>query len=295
MLDGTFRVLNVSKNAQDEWNNKYHLWKSDPLNNVQPRVRIAKHHFPIELATRDLGEKHQLSWVHPITEEEADELKCYNHIPSQQVDFLLKYDTSLGKGQSARSRKKYEGKTLLRIVPCASVTQVTNIAAELQNNITLQNNIALYQQNNDATVMDRRLALQMSEDKQNQPYKPHDKSQSKTQAKVKPDLLNIGMQALQYLEEEASNEENPPKRKKQKTTHTAFSSEIVSFDDHQFAQEVAMEFRRRGYVVGLKLEAIDGESSAAAASSPDVKTLPIGVLFHPNPVSSTKKPTSDAD
>ena len=49
------------------------------------------------------------------------------------MDGLIKYDPSLGKGQSARSKKKHQNTKLFRAVPFVSVKDVTDIVAAIQN------------------------------------------------------------------------------------------------------------------------------------------------------------------
>ena len=50
------------------------------------------------------------------------------------MDHKIKYDPTLGKGQSERSKKKYKDTKLYRVVPFVPVNDVISIVAGIQNN-----------------------------------------------------------------------------------------------------------------------------------------------------------------
>lgn len=142
VLDFVVSAFSVPQCQQDEWKNQYQAWKDDPENNTRPRVRVAKLHYPIELVTRDKGDRSSLSWTSPITAEQAEWLQCYKERSTPAyLDDLLKFNPSLGTGQSKCNIKKFEGYTLLRIAPCASVEQVNKLAADLQQQHSDQSNL----------------------------------------------------------------------------------------------------------------------------------------------------------
>ncbi len=107
---------------------QYKRFVKDPANNKQPRIRIAKFHFPSLLVM----EKH--GWATPLTKEEMDRIGCYkNRSPPPQNDALMKYNPELGTGQTKSANKKYKGESLFRVAPCAELNEVTHIAGTVQN------------------------------------------------------------------------------------------------------------------------------------------------------------------
>lgn len=271
VLDAVVNLFNFSQSQQDELKNQYQAWKDDPKNknNTLPRIHIARLHYPLELITRDKGERTSLPWSAPITKEEADELGCYDDRSTPaHLDDLLKFNPTLGKGQAKRSKKKFAGKTLLRIAPCASIEQVTELAAEVQNqgdDPEEQSNLIDIGRAAMRLLGQQEIVVEETKEDQTQQC-------AKTEKYEAPDG-------------------NQPKKKRQRT---GFSTESSALSDAEFVRQVAIEFDRRGYVFGLNLKAKEAHKTAADDSSgPAPQTapatsLPLNIQFHP----STTRPTS---
>jgi hypothetical protein len=280
MVQAANQLLGVSPATFEAFRNKFQLWKEDPTKNVQPRYIIARHHFPIELIMRDAGEKRSLSWVSPLTKEEAEKLKCYEHNTCPpHLDEIMRYDPTLGSGQSQKSKQKYGKKVLIRVAPCASLERVTELAAAVQNDQE-----ECYDGGVGKSKGQKKTTIQYSA-RANQPY-----------------LIDVGMQAVKFLEgekqEEANDQmeeerhtkkrlrqssEDKQQRKKQRAPIPSSSSVGRAFlnwanelNDGDFVQHVAMEFERRGYVFGMKLEPMNERAA------PSSHKLPLGVLVYPS-------------
>ena len=125
-------ILHVPKRTQDSLKSQYEQWAADPnaKKSGQPRIKIAKLHYPLEIVIRPKP----ASYLLPMTREEAENLGCYaDREPPPHLDVLMKYDRSFGKGQTARSEKKSNGALLIRVAPTASKDSVYKLAASIQN------------------------------------------------------------------------------------------------------------------------------------------------------------------
>lgn len=129
MWHACINLLHIPMSVQNELRDKYNQSNGDTAKVKPPRIKIAKFHFPVEIVQLD-----RPTWLTPFTKEEAEELGCYRHIqPPPHKDGIMKFNPSLGNGQSKRMQKKRAGITQIRKVPCVTCKQATDIAAAAQN------------------------------------------------------------------------------------------------------------------------------------------------------------------
>lgn len=120
------KYLHIPQSYQDELAANYQS------NNTPPKVRISRFHFPVELVMQ-----HKPAWLTPMTRGEAEQLGCYKDLsPPAHEDALIKYNSTLGKGQSDRMKKRHAGNVQLRKVPCASRNDVTAFAGAMQQQVS---------------------------------------------------------------------------------------------------------------------------------------------------------------
>lgn len=130
-------LFQVPKSTRDEFKRRYDNWKLDPTSHDKPkRILIAKFHYPEPFVTRE-----KPSYTVPLSWEEIAALTCYED--RHQNDGVIMYDPTLGKGISKQRQNKASGKKLFRVAPCASLKQVTALAASLQQVIPSPRNITI--------------------------------------------------------------------------------------------------------------------------------------------------------
>lgn len=126
-------LFHIPKATRDEFEMQMRLWKNDPKEYKQLQFQVAKLHFPLQLVMgkKDV-QKYDKVYSTPLTKEQADTLQCYGD-RDLVYDGIMIYDPTLGDGQSLNMRTRHHGKKQIRVAPCASLRQVTDIAATLQN------------------------------------------------------------------------------------------------------------------------------------------------------------------
>jgi hypothetical protein len=130
-------LFHIPKAIQDDFEKQYHSWKNNPKENKQPQFQVAKLHFPLQLVMGKTGlQNYGGLYSTPLTKEQADTLQCY---PDRDLtrDGVMIYDHNLGDGQSKNMQKKHKGNKQMRVAPCASLRQVTDFAATLQNGASI--------------------------------------------------------------------------------------------------------------------------------------------------------------
>ncbi|KAL7512256.1 hypothetical protein ACHAXN_009224 [Cyclotella atomus] len=139
------------------------------------------------------------------------------------MDPLLKFDPTLGKGLSTNRKRMLGDATLLRIAPCATLEEVTELAADVQYESARNEQTKLV----DIVMAALRYLGQEEVEEVDPPME----------------------QQTLHQEGSKSQDDNQPQRKKQKTS---FSTEASSLNE-EFVRQVTKEFERRGYVFGLNL------------------------------------------
>ena len=127
-LHGVYSFLRVPGSVQRKNSVDFEQWNSDRNNFTQPHIRVTKHHFPLDFVLSN-----QVRFTFPITRDRAEEVGGYrNRNPAPHQDSLIKYNPSIGVGQTPNSKKKNKtNQTLLRIVPCATRDEVIAIAKSI--------------------------------------------------------------------------------------------------------------------------------------------------------------------
>jgi len=163
-------LFHIPKATRDDFERRFNLWKNNPKEHKQPQFQVARLHFPLQLVLGKTGvQKYGNAYSTPLTKEQADTLQCY---PDRDLirDGVMIYDPTLGDGQSQNMQKKHKGKKQFRVAPCASLRQVTELAATLQSNAPTPrtNMITIREATFDAAV-DRQLLDEFEESENRTP------------------------------------------------------------------------------------------------------------------------------
>eukprot|EP00956_Cyclotella_meneghiniana_P021229 scaffold38305_cov62-Cyclotella_meneghiniana.AAC.5 len=127
-LRGAIGFLGVEKCIIDELKQKHEAYSEDQSKPI-PVISVSKFHFPLDLVELKRG------WTQPLTSEDIEQLESYTkRSPPPNMDTKIKYNPTLGKGQSERSKKKYKETKLYRAVPFVPVNDVISIVVGIQNN-----------------------------------------------------------------------------------------------------------------------------------------------------------------
>ena len=127
ILRAAVNFLKIPRPQLREWEEQYNQHLADDKKPL-PRIRIARHHFPLDLLEK------KPRWLMPLTNDVIQQLESYkNRSPPPNSDSLLLYDRGLGSGQSNRSRMDHGDDKLFRVAPFVVLKDVQAIAAALQN------------------------------------------------------------------------------------------------------------------------------------------------------------------
>ena len=121
--------LHVSCNKREWYAEQFRLHKENPLiHKAPPEIRIAKHHFPIELLLSQMnGSISKGRITLPLSKATTDAIHLYHHRSRPpQDDGLIRYNIALGKGKSAKWLSHNPG-IHFRKVPCAELRSVQDI------------------------------------------------------------------------------------------------------------------------------------------------------------------------
>ena len=140
-LHGAANFLRIPRSTLEEWQQQFDQHHNEKTaaatptkpTTIVPRITISRFHFDIDLVGFIKAREIQRSaWVIPLTIEEAKTIPSYsNRGKSLCNDTLMRYNPTLGRGQSERSKKENPG-TLIRIVPATTRASVEEVAATIQ-------------------------------------------------------------------------------------------------------------------------------------------------------------------